>query len=156
MSKLFPICVFYPKRGHSHGIQCKKATVDNTGFCSYHLDHLTKCNNRNRNLILHEACFANDAKLLNKCLEYLPLKQEEIDTEFEEIVKTGFKTKVGTILLLSQKYFPNYKLIGPYLYNSFSKRLIHFILYKRFIMKQYIELYTNESKIILRILDPLI
>ena len=130
--------------------------VDDTGFCSYHLFHLTRCNNKNRDLILHEACFANDTKLLNKCLEYLPLKQEQIDIEFEEIIKTGFKIEVGITLLLSQKYFPNHKLIGPYLYNPYSKNLIHFILHKRFIMKEYIESHINEYNIIIRILDPLI
>lgn len=158
MNKLFPQCVFYPKRGYNYGTQCRKETTEDTGFCSSHLTFVTTCNSTKRNIILHEACFGNDVELLNKCLTHLPLTEKEIDIEFEEIMKSGFKEKVGKMLLLSPKYFPSLELIKGYLHKSCSKRLIYFILYKRFLMKLYLEsqseILPGLEKIIPRLLDP--
>lgn len=154
MSNLFPNCVFYPKRGISWGIQCRKECKDDSGFCMTHSHNAKQRNNSKRNAILHEACFGNNDELVLKCLEILSLTQEQIDIEFKEVLTLGFREQTAYALLLSPKYFIDSHILAANLDNSAFKKIVSFFLYKRFLIREYLKTISGLTDLIPHILDP--
>jgi hypothetical protein len=141
---MFPSCVYVFKRGFCTGRTCDNLAVNNWGVCSTHLNHVSKQGGVNMYL-LSTLCDSKDIDSVTKCLEHMPLTQVQLNNQFKMCLRSrDSKSHDITMLLLSSpKYFPEtfgYDFIkDPGAPNS----VVHHILYKRFLIKSYIETHMQ-------------
>lgn len=148
---------------------CNKPS-DGSGFCDEHIQNTNKYNKLSMR-ILHHCFLLEDSDLINRCIIYHNIKQNEID----EVLSTiNLSTRAGSNLyplfrsiLLSSRYFPainNYRTfvsipkdsnrVTWWIDNSTKK----FILHKRFLISWWIQAlskqYIGLEDLLPRFLEP--